>query len=125
MRAVLVAAIATLAWGAAASAAEVPNANSIACPAAPSGWTLPKDMGRWVVSPNQADAVPSRLNDNWDPGRDQVTVFCNYFTKTANTLLLQVSYALPGNINPFNDFDVGCVDNSPSPGGARVWDTKN
>jgi hypothetical protein len=110
----------------ASARAEVPNANSIACPAPPSGWFLPGgSSGRYVASPSKADAVPA---DMLQPGLDQVTVYCHYFTKSGKALIVSSNYALPSNLNPFNDFDVGCSDNASKAGvatGGYGWNTKD
>ena len=50
-----------LIWAAPALGAT-PDANSIACPVAPSGWTNPSgEAGRLVQSPDPSDATPTGL----------------------------------------------------------------
>jgi hypothetical protein len=103
----------------------VPNANSIACPSAPSGWTNPPgEGGRLVQSPDPSDATANGLQ----LGTDQVRVTCSYF-KNGNRMTVAVAYALPIDFNPWWDFDFGCTSVNHTPGFLPVagfpWDTQH
>jgi hypothetical protein len=101
-----------LIWVVAPALADVPNANSIACPNAPSGWTLPAgEAGRLVQSPDPSDATEHGLQ----LGSDQVRLTCSYF-KHGNRMTATVSYALPLDFNPWWDFDFGCTSVNHAPG---------
>ncbi len=120
-------AVCGLAWGVSLASADVPNANSIACPNAPSGWTLPAGPGgRWVVSPNPSEASP----DSGDlPVDNEVDLSCSYFNADGKPLVVNTAYALPSDINPWSDFDFGCTSVNHVPGYLPVtgfpWDTQH
>jgi hypothetical protein len=105
--------------------AAVPNANSIACPSAPAGWSTPTGGGaRSVRSPNPGDATPADL----DPGSDQVTLTCGYLSTDGKKRLFSVivNYAVPYDFNPYSDFYVGCVTKLGVglPNGDLAWNKK-
>ncbi len=113
-----------LIWAPSAALAEPPNANSIACPSAPAGWTTPAgEAGRSVLSPNPLDATPRDLQQ----GTNQVTVICGY-ARAARTVKVTVNYALPtDDFNPYADFYVGCTTSylpSGAPNGDHSWTAK-
>jgi hypothetical protein len=74
-----------------------------ACPAAPSGWTAPKAPGFWGPDEN--------------PGTDTEEITCVYASGKGKSMSVVVSYALPTDQYPFNDFVYGCGSN-----GAVAWD---
>jgi hypothetical protein len=124
---VTVIAVGGLTWGVGSAFGDVPNANSIACPSAPSGWTLPVGQNaRYVHSPDPTDATP---NGGLDPGIDQVAVSCSYFNSAGRPLVITTAYALPSSFNPWSDFDFGCTSVNHVPGYLPVtgfpWDTQH
>src|SRR4051812_27704988 len=99
-RGCLLASRAALAVGALAPAAApagdpVADASNIACPTAPSGWALSATEGKQVWDGTH----DSRL-----AGLNQVAVNCNYVTPDWDHIEATVSYALPTDPNPANDF---------------------
>jgi hypothetical protein len=76
---------------------------SFVCPAPPSGWTAPKAPGFW--GPNE------------NPGTDTEEITCLYANSKGQSMSAVVSYALPTDLYPFNDFVYGCGSN-----GAVAWD---
>ncbi|HWB21842.1 MAG TPA: hypothetical protein VG652_03030 [Gaiellaceae bacterium] len=118
-------ALSGLIWGAASASGATPNANIIACPSAPAGWTNPPgEGGRLVQSPDPSDASASGL----DLGTDIVRITCSYF-KDDNRMTVAVSYALPIDFNPWWDFDFGCTSVNHTPGFLPVtgfpWDSQH
>jgi len=83
------------------------QAEKIACPAAPSGWSSPADGGRTVLTP----LTP--LSSGTDPttyfAAPVVEVDCHYATASGKEIEVLVRYALPTDINPWNDFYIGCT----------------
>jgi hypothetical protein len=86
------------------------QADRIPCPTAPSGWYLPavEAGGRTVLTPLTAVAGgPS------DPtiffGAPVVQVDCHYRTQAGKDLDVAVRYVLPMDLNPWNDFYIGCT----------------
>jgi hypothetical protein len=96
----------------AASASSDPyrdQAEKIACPSAPPGWFNPPESegGRSILTPLTAVAQTD------DPtvlvGAPIVQVNCIYRTTGGKDLQVSVRYALPIDINPWNDFYIGCT----------------
>jgi len=102
------------------------QAQAIGCPSGPSGWTVPAGTGRAVLTP-----LTNTGTDDGAPllyGGYAVEVDCHYFTGAGEHLEVSVRYALPIDINPFNDFDIGCTVNDFAAGvptGAYGWNTKD
>jgi hypothetical protein len=126
---ILIAAIAliALAWATPASPANIPDANSIGCPNAPSGWTLPTgSTGRYVISPNPTEAT--QIGGDL-PVDNEVNLSCTYFNSDNRPLIVNTSYALPSDLNPWWDFDFGCTSVNHVPGYLPVtgfpWDTQH
>jgi hypothetical protein len=97
-------------------------ATGVDCPAAPSGWFLP-DSGRSVFSP-LTNPHEGPAPEQQPVGGYQMRVNCDYYTTSGRHLELSVSYALPMDPNPYNDFDIGCGAASSSAGpsvGALPW----
>jgi hypothetical protein len=92
--ATLVASKATVAAGA------PPN---FVCPAAPPGWTAAKAPGFWGPDEN--------------PGTDTEEITCVFANRGSKTVSVVVSYALPTDLRPFDDFFYGCGTS-----GAVAWD---
>jgi hypothetical protein len=84
------------------------QAETIACPSAPAGWFNPPESegGRSILTPLTAVAQTD------DPtvlfGAPVVQVGCNYRTTGGSELQVSVRYALPIDLNPWNDFYIGC-----------------
>jgi hypothetical protein len=77
----------------------IKDPNTIACPSAPSGWVDPRDANRRVWNP---------LTDT-QLGGTAVNVICDYYTTDGSrSLIVNVTYALPQDPNPINDFYFGC-----------------
>lgn len=77
----------------------VKDPSTIACPSAPSGWSLSAVEGKTIWD----GAHNARL-----AGLQQVAVNCNYVTAEFEHIEVTVSYALPTDINPRGDFFFGC-----------------
>jgi hypothetical protein len=111
----------------AASASPDPyrdQAETIACPSAPPGWFNPPESegGRSILTPLTVISQPD------DPtflfGAPIVQLDCQYRTKDGKDLQVSVRYALPIDINPWNDFYIGCtVTGRPEPvsTAAHAW----
>ncbi len=111
----------------AASASRDPyrdQAETIGCPSAPPGWFNPPESegGRFVLTPLTAVAQTD------DPtvlfGAPLVQVDCRYLTHDGKALQVSVRYALPIDLNPWNDFYVGCtITGRPEPAStaAHAW----
>jgi hypothetical protein len=103
------------------------QAEKIVCPSGPPGWsTLPEsDGGRYILTPLTAVAQTD------DPtllfGAPIVQVDCHYRTAGGKFLQVSVRYALPIDINPWNDFYIGCtVTGRPEPAStaAHAWNNR-
>src|SRR5437870_4589139 len=85
------------------------QAETIGCPAAPAGWVNPPESqgGRTVLTP----LTPLTSGD--DPivlfGAPIVQINCVYEASGGKYLQVSVRYALPIDLNPWNDFDIGCT----------------
>jgi hypothetical protein len=102
----------------------VPNANSIACPKAPAGWTTPAGVGgRTVRSPNPLDATPGQ--NTYLQGTTQVQLLCGYTSPSGELFKVAVNYALPvADYNPYADFDLGCTTKFNTANGDLAWNSK-
>ena len=103
----LIAAVILCATLAAASMAAhaVKDPATIACPAAPAGWThspVIKDLATPQSVPEPA------AEEHLATGGNLVSVSCTYFATDIRQATIKVSYALPTDINPVNDFYFGC-----------------
>jgi hypothetical protein len=111
----------------AASASADPfrdQAETIACPSAPPGWFNPPESGggRSVLTPNTSVAQTDDPSEFF--AAPIVQVDCRYLTTDGKNLQVSVRYALPIDINPWNDFYVGCtVTGRPEPPStaAHAW----
>src|SRR5258708_1759801 len=85
------------------------QAETIPCPSAPAGWFNPPENagGRYILTPLTAVAQTD------DPtvlfGAPVVQLDCHYRTTGGSDLQVSVRYALPIDINPWNDFYIGCT----------------
>ena len=100
------------------------QAESIACPSAPPGWSNPPESegGRFVLTPLTAVAQTDDPTVRF--AAPLVQVDCRYQTKDGRYLQVSVRYSLPIDINPWNDFYVGCtITGRPEPAStaARAW----
>jgi hypothetical protein len=99
----LVAAVAVVTAGAPAAgvaASPVKDPSGIACPPGPTGWSL---------SPAAGKTIWDGQHDERLAGLHQVAVNCNYVTSGFERHIeVTVSYALPTDPNPINDFAFGC-----------------
>jgi hypothetical protein len=97
-------------------------AANVVCPTAPTGWFNPTGAGgRFVLTPLDVAG-----NDGEYGGSDVEEVDCGYFTSAGKHLIVTVRYALPRDVNPFADFNVGCTVNDLAAGvptGAYGWNT--
>jgi hypothetical protein len=117
--------------GGTASASTDPyldQAETIACPSAPPGWFNPPESegGRNILTPLTAVAQTD------DPtvlfAAPVVQVDCHYRTAGGNDLQVSVRYALPVDINPWNDFYIGCTfTGRPQPvsTAAHAWNDRD
>ena len=92
----------------------VNDPNTIACPSAPDGWkALP--VRKTIATPQ---SVPeAAAEEHMATGGNLVTVSCTYYASPVRQVTARVSYALPTDINPVNDFYWGCGT------GDQPWDT--
>ena len=99
--------------GETASASQDPyydQAEKVACPAAPSGWFNPPEGagGRVVLDP--LTAVAGGASDPTEYfGSPVVEIDCRYLTKAGKDVTVRLRYALPIDLNPWNDFFIGCT----------------
>ena len=96
------------------------QAERIACPSAPPGWTHPPESegGRSILTPLTAVAQPDDPTELF--GAPVVQVTCIY-RAAAEHLQVSVRYALPIDLNPWNDFYIGCtVTNHPEVVSQRI-----
>ena len=101
------------------------QAETIACPPAPPGWVNPPESegGRYVLTP--LTGVASADDPTEFFAAPIVQIDCHYRTSGGKDLQVFVRYALPIDINPWNDFYVGCtITGRPEPAStaARPWD---
>jgi hypothetical protein len=98
--------------GGVAAASQDPyrdQAEHVPCPTAPPGWTDPAESAgsRTILTPLTAIVQPE------DPtmffGTPAVQVDCDYRTSSGKNLDVLVRYALPIDLNPWNDFYIGCT----------------
>jgi hypothetical protein len=85
------------------------QAENITCPAAPAGWFNPGDAagGRTFLTPLTALVQPDGPTEYFSA--PVVQVDCLYKTDGGKQLDVSVRYALPIDINPWNDFYIGCT----------------
>jgi hypothetical protein len=98
--------------GGTAAASDDPyhdQAERIACPAAPSGWFNPAESagGKTILTPLTTVAEPAHPTTFF--GAPVVEVDCHYLTTAGKNLEVIVRYALPIDLNPWNDFYIGCT----------------
>ena len=87
----------------------VKDPNTIACPQAPSGWTLFTGEGKTIWDGAHNDRLA---------GLQQLAVNCNYVTPEYRHIQVTVAYALPTDLNPRGDFYFGCSS------GVTPWTAK-
>ncbi len=123
--------LAAAAWTGAAGAAGDPYADAadarIPCPAAPPGWFNPPagQGGRSDLTPDTAleNGAFTQLF-----GAPIVQVSCTYATADGKSIAVQVRYALPIDLNPWNDFDVGCSSTHRPPAASlapQAWNDRD
>jgi hypothetical protein len=85
------------------------QAEKITCPTAPSGWFNPPDAagGRTFLTPLTPIVQPDGPTEFF--GAPVVEVDCHYLTSSGKNIAVLVRYALPVDINPWNDFYIGCT----------------
>jgi hypothetical protein len=87
--------LAILVLAAAVTLPAAGRSSDVGCPAGPSGWTSsPQNPQLW--GPQQS------------AGLDNETVTCIYTNGKGLTLSVRAQFALPVDMNPFNDFNFGC-----------------
>jgi hypothetical protein len=104
------------------------QAEKISCPAAPPGWFNPSESagGRTFLTPLTPIVQPDGPTEFF--GAPVVEVDCRYMTAAGKNLSVLVRYALPIDINPWNDFYIGCtVTGHPQnlATGARAWNERD
>ena len=104
------------------------QAEKISCPAAPPGWFNPSESagGRTFLTPLTPIVQPDGPTEFF--GAPVVEVDCRYMTAAGKNLAVLVRYALPIDINPWNDFYIGCtVTGHPQnlATGARAWNERD
>jgi hypothetical protein len=131
MRALLIAGalgLLALTLGAAASGDPYRDqADTVPCPAAPHGWfNPPADKGgRTVLTPLSVLTAPDGVDEY--SAAPVVQIDCVYQTASGKSLEVSVRYALPIDLNPWNDFYIGCTSThhpaavSTAP---EAWNTK-
>jgi hypothetical protein len=92
----VVAAGAVFAAAAGAAGDPIRDASNIVCPPGPPNWSI-----------NEKKIWDGR-HDVRLAGLQQVAVNCNYVTSNFDHIEVSVSYALPTDVNPVNDFYFGC-----------------
>jgi hypothetical protein len=101
----------------AAEAAKVP------CPAAPVGWHgVPS--ARSVLTPNTISPDGNLILYFAAP---IVEIVCVYRTSAGKNMDVRVRYALPIDVNPWNDFDIGCTSTHPPAApsvAAEAWNNR-
>jgi hypothetical protein len=85
------------------------QAARVPCPAAPPGWFNPpaSEGGRTVLTPLTAISAPDGLTEL--SAAPAVEIDCDYRTTSGKDVQVRVRYALPIDLNPWNDFDIGCT----------------
>jgi hypothetical protein len=85
------------------------QAERITCPSAPPGWIKPgeNEGGKSILTP--LTAVEQTDDPSVIVGAPVVQVDCHYRTAAGRDMQLSVRYALPIDLNPYNDFYVGCT----------------
>src|SRR5258708_6095053 len=92
------------------------QAEKIACPSPPAGWSnIPEsEGGRYILTP--LTVVAQTDDPSLIFGAPIVQVDCHYRGTGGRYLQVSVRYALPIDINPWNDFYIGCtVTGRPQP----------
>jgi hypothetical protein len=97
-----IAALLVPAVAAARPAAKGPDA--IVCPAAPQGWSVTKSV---LTPQTTADGYGGNY-EQVGAGGNAATVTCSYRKSASTQVYVAVSFALPSDPNPLNDFDLGC-----------------
>lgn len=104
------------------------QAETIPCPVPPAGWTNPaeSDGGRVILTP--LTPVSSALDPTLEFGAPIVQLDCLYKTASSKILNMYVRYALPIDLNPWNDFYVGCTSThrpQPIATRAKAWNGRD
>ena len=83
---------------------------AVPCPTAPPGWTNDpaSEGGRTVLTPLTALTSPDGLTEYL--AAPVVEIDCYYQTASRKGLEVSVRYALPIDLNPWDDFDIGCTE---------------
>jgi hypothetical protein len=101
---------------------------TIPCPAGPPGWTNPPESqgGRNILTP--LTSVAQTDDPTYLFAAPVVQLDCIYRTSAGRDLQLSVRYALPIDLNPYNDFYVGCTITGHPQSVAtapHAWDTRD
>jgi hypothetical protein len=124
--------VSVLALGAAPASASgnpyLDQAETIVCPAAPSGWFNPADAagGRTFLTPLTPVVQPDGPTEFFSA--PVVEVVCHYRTTGGKDLQVSVRYALPIDLNPWNDFYIGCTVTGHAQNAAtapRAWNDRD
>ena len=104
------------------------QAETIPCPAAPAGWSNPSESegGRTILTP--LTPLASGLDPTVLFGAPIVELACYYRTADGKQLQVSVRYALPIDINPWNDFYIGCTAlgrQQPIATAAKPWNSRD
>jgi hypothetical protein len=89
------------------------QAETIVCPSPPSGWFNPPESegGRVILTP--LTAVQQVDDPTLHFAAPLVQVTCHYRKTSGKDLQVSVRYALPIDVNPWNDLDIGCTATGP------------
>jgi hypothetical protein len=104
------------------------QAETIGCPTAPAGWSNPPESegGRSILTP--LTPVASALDPTLLFGAPVVQLDCYYRTTDGKSLEVSVRYALPIDLNPWNDFYMGCTSlgrQQPASTAAYAWNNRD
>jgi hypothetical protein len=99
------------------------QADKVSCPTPPKGWSnVPS--ARSVLTPNTISPDGNLILYFAAP---IVEIVCVYRTPAGKDMDLRVRYDLPIDVNPWNDFDIGCTSTHPPAApsiAAKAWNDR-
>jgi hypothetical protein len=87
--------------------AGVKDPSTIQCPSPPAGWSRPP-VSKSVSTPENTNPGYGGNYEQVGAGGNNATVNCVYHDTSAKQVNVILSFALPTDLNPFNDFFFGC-----------------